>query len=232
MAYRTPHAPREYISSSCLAVCHSFVIRCQRRSAQHKGELLRRTREIDLCAGISSFFGPVAKLAAQGTNDIDLIIGGPTIAAEVKYFRPPAKNWTNIRDDWDWLVDVNAANEVRRRIWIAFWPSTEMFKFTNCLSVAKGHVHQYSLLDFAPFVPYAEPARPGKATNQFLKFKTPSRKSVLYLPGGRKVQVDIVGDTVHPLWCAVYSRVSPQAANAAITAGATRIDINDTAIVV
>jgi hypothetical protein len=36
-------------------------------------------------------------LAAQGTNDIDIIVDGPTIRAEVKYFAPPAPAWAGLK---------------------------------------------------------------------------------------------------------------------------------------
>lgn len=217
MAYSTPHHAREFLLAASLAVVHDFTLRCQRRSVADKKALLASTREIDLCSRLASFFGPVAHLAAQGTNDIDLVVAGPTIRAEVKYFRPPARQWASLRDDWDWLLAVpNANDEFRKRAWVVFWPSVAsgMYTFTNCLSVTRSHGPQFSLDDFAPFAPYAEPEMPANGQNQRLRFKEPDRLAILQIPNGKRVRVDIVGSHTSPLWCAIYTRTLLNAAPA------------------
>ena len=166
---------------------------------------------------MSSFFGSAGHLAAQGTTDVDLIVKGPTIRAEVKFLAPPSSNWlgvgsAGVKADWDWLLDcANNGDEFRKRAWVVFWPSTSLHKFTQCLTVSRGAGTQFSLLDFAPFAPYAEPEMPANGINQRLIFKTPSKLSLLALPGGKRVRVDIVGGTRAPVWAAVYTRTVPDA---------------------
>jgi hypothetical protein len=102
MAYTSPHTVREFLSAAALQVVHDCVIRCQHRTARDKKALLKSTREIDLCARLAAFFGAVAHLAAQGisaSSEPDLAVAGPTIRAEVKYFRPPARNWADLTRD-------------------------------------------------------------------------------------------------------------------------------------
>lgn len=140
MGYSTPHHAREFLVGASLAVVHDYQLRCQRRATSDKKALLGSTREIDLCSRLGAYFGPNAHLAAQGTNDIDLVVTGPTIRVEVKYFRPPARQWAILKDDWDWLLATSNTNdEFRRRAWVVFWPSAtaDMYKFTNCLSVTR-----------------------------------------------------------------------------------------------
>jgi hypothetical protein len=236
MSYTTPHSVHEYLSAACLAINHDYIIRCQRRSIADKKALLTEAREIDLCARLGSFFGPVAHLAAQGQvgpNVIDLQITAPTIRAEVKYFRPPARAWDQLTHDWDWLLATsNNGEEFRKRAWVVFWPSTSsgMFTFTNCLSVPKSHGTQYSSQDFAPFTPYAEPEMPPNGVNQRLRFRVPSRVSVIDMPDGKAVRVDIVGACTHPLWAAVYTRLTSN--DAAAIPGVTRLAISNTPIAV
>ncbi len=228
MSYSTPHTAREYLKAACLSVCHDYSLRCQHRNDARKKLIVSETREIDLCSKIASFFGASAHLAAQGTDDIDLIIDGPTIRAEVKYFLPPAVAWTAIRDDWDWLLaPSNANNEFDKRAWIAFFPSISWHRFTACLSVTKGHGNQFSLLDFAPFTPFTQTEMPANGTNQRLCYKPVDlrlRDSVIQLPGGKRVRVEIVGDFTHPIWCAVYTRIP--GAFAAVEVPTVTIDDN------
>jgi hypothetical protein len=210
MAYQSPHHAREFLFAACLAIVHDYALRCQRRPSAERKQLLERTREIDLCARLADFFGPVAHLAAQGTDDIDLTVRGPTIRCEVKYFRPPAARWVDLQKDWDWLLGVSSANdEFRKRAWVVFWPSAAsgMYRFTNCLSVSKGAGgDSFCLQDYAPFSPYAEPVLPKSSRNQRLRFKEPSRLSIIKMPGGKRVRVDIVGQHTSPLWCAICTR--------------------------
>jgi hypothetical protein len=212
MAYSTPHDVRDYLIAASLCINHDFVIRCQRRSVAQKKQLLESVREIDLYARLAEFIGPVAHLAAQSAapGAIDLEVDGPTIRAEVKYFRPPARNFSdNIKRDWDWLLNTsNNGNEFNKRTWVVFWPSAsaDMFSFTNCLSVPRSHGAQYSLADFAPFVSYAEPEMPPHGVNQRLRFKSDVPAShLIFVPDGKRVRCDVVGSPHHALWCAVYT---------------------------
>jgi len=189
-------------------VCQDYKIRCQRRARNDKIAILTDTREIDLCSRLASFFGPVAHLAAQGTDDIDLVIDAPTIRAEVKYFKPTRAFSGQITHDWEWLLATSNTNkEFKKRVWAVFWPSADLFTFPGCLTVTKGHGTQFSPKDFAPFLPYAEAEMPKNGNNQRLRFKKPPQKSLITIPGGKRVRVDIVGFHGDPLWCAIYSRV-------------------------
>jgi len=216
MSYKTPHDAREYLFGACLCIGHDFVLRCQRRSTADKKALLTHTREVDLCGRIANYFGPSAHLAAQGIGTHqgqDLEVEGPTIRAEVKYFRPPARAWTNLTHDWTWLLGVaNSNSEFRKRAWVVFWPSTSsgMFAFTNCLSVSRSHGNAFSSEDFAPFVPYTEVEMPANGQNQRLRFnQQPPQSSVIIMPQGKRVRCDIVGAVNHPIWAAIYTRVTP-----------------------
>lgn len=237
MAYITPHDVREYLFAATLRICHDYIIRCQRRSVAQKKELLKSTLEIDLCGRLADFFGPVAHLAAQGAdpgNAIDLKIDAPIIRAEVKYFRSPSRAWTGkLKRDWTWLLNTaNNGDEFRKRAWVVFWPSasSDMFTFTNCLSVPKSHGASYSLEDFAPFVPYAEPEIPANGENQRLKFRAePPQSALIFMPHGKRVRCDVVGSHHHPLWCAIYTRVAP--GDVAGLAALPRFHINNDPIV-
>jgi hypothetical protein len=233
MSYSTSHEIQEYLQGACLAVCHEYVILCQRRADEDKRQILIETREIDLCMRIARYFGASAHLAAQGTNDIDIIVDGPTIRAEVKYFPSPARAWSDQANhkDWDWLLATSNTNrEFNKRAWIVFFPSTAFHKFTACVSVTRSHNNQFSLSDFAPFAPIVEPEIPPTGANQRLRYKPVEeidRTSVIQVPGGKRVLARIVGDLTHPLWAVIYTRIAgPPAAVAVPT-----IAINNDAIV-
>lgn len=214
MSYSTSHEIHEYLKAACLAVCHEYVLLCQRRADSAKRKILLQTREIDLCMRIARYFGASAHLAAQGTNDIDVIVDGPTIRAEVKYFPSPARAWSERanRKDWDWLLDTSNTNrEFNKRAWIVFFPSTSFRKFTSCISVPRSHNDRFSLLDFAPFTPFVETEMPPHGVNQRLRYKPSDqipRTSTIQLPGGKRVLARIIGDFTHPLWAVVYTRIS------------------------
>lgn len=211
MSYSTPHDAREYLKAACLSVCHDYVLRCQRRKDRDKVELIAATREIDLCARLASFFGPVAHLAAQGTSDIDLQIDAPTIRAEVKFFKSPARAWNNYRADWDWLLAANnVGNEFSKRAWILFLPSIDLRRFASCVSVSKSHGSAFSLNDFAPFSPFVEAIPTASGSSQRLAYKAISsvnRESIIKMPGGKRVRVELVGSQNHPIWAVIYTRV-------------------------
>jgi hypothetical protein len=226
IAYSTPHVAREYLFAAALGVCHQYVLAFQRLAKADKKRLLEQTREIDLCAKIADFFGPNAYLAAQGTDQIDLKVMGPTLQAEVKYFRPPAQQWANLMDDWNWLLDFTSANSnFDKKAWVVFFPSTSLYKFTNCLSVTRTNGQQFNLSDYAPFSPFVHPVVPQNGVNEQLRFKAPNLTSVIAMHGGKKVRVDTVGMHTHPVWCAIYSRITTATSNLLVNGGAVQIDI-------
>lgn len=211
MSYSTTHEVHEYLKGACLSVCHEYVLRCQHRTERHKREILIKTREIDLCAQIAAYFGSAAHLAAQGTNDKDIIVDGPTIRAEVKYFPSPARAWNDLHGDWDWLLATSSANkEFSKRAWVVFFPSILLRTFPSCVSISRSHNDRFSSLDFAPFAPFVEPEMPPHGVNQRLRYKTVEqipRVSVIQLPGGKRVLAQTAGDFTHPLWAMIYTRV-------------------------
>jgi len=217
MAYTTPHHVREYLKAACLGVCHEYAFRCLGKPRAWKRQLVGKTTEIDLHARVGSFFGAPAFLSAQGRSAIDLIVDAPTIRAEVKFFRPPAKAWADLNGDWDWLLSVtNNGREFRKRAWIVFWPGKSVALFTNCLTVTKSLGNNFAPADYAPFSPYVEPVMPKNGVNQRLAFKSEKnilRLTLLRLPNGKRVLVEIVGSVNHPVWCAIYSRLTPNEAN-------------------
>lgn len=229
MSYTTPHDAREYLKAAALRICHDYKLRCLGLGTSRTKTLLERTREIDLCARLADFFGPSAHLAAQGTDDIDLLVYGPTIKAEVKYLIGHKNSWANVKEDWDWLAQdaTNAGNEFSKWAWLVFWPTIEQYRFTACQTVTRDHGTQYSSEGYAPFVTYVEPRMPPTGANQQLHFQaTPPRVGYISMHGGKTVRVDIIGDTKHPLWCALYTRCL----STAVPAGATRVAINNTPI--
>jgi hypothetical protein len=172
---------------------------------------------VDLQARVGSFFGAAAFLSAQGRSIRDLIVAAPTIRAEVKFFRPPAQAWVNLKGDWDWLLSVtNNGNEFRKCAWIVFWPGKSIATFPSCLAVTKSQENNFALTDYAPFAPFVETVMPQNGVNQRLVFKSEknvSRMTLLRLPNGKRVMVEIVGSVNHPVWCAIYSRLTPNEAD-------------------
>jgi hypothetical protein len=217
MAYTTPHHVREYLKAACLGVCHEYAFRCLGKPLSQKRTIIEKTAEIDLQARVGAFFGAPAFLSAQGRSERDLIVDAPTIRAEVKFFRPPAQAWAGLKGDWEWLLSVtNNGREFRKRAWITFWPSRSIAKFTNCLSVTRSLGNKFAPADYAPFSTYVEPIMPKNGVNERLAFKSDKkipRLTLLSLPHGKRVLVEIVGSVYHPVWCAIYSRLTPNEAN-------------------
>lgn len=212
MSYVTPHHIREYLCGACLSINHSFCVRALRRTEQDRRAILRSAKEIDLCADLGKYFGVTSRLSAQGSDKADILNDGPPFKTEVKYLFPDRTNWNEVSADWEWLLALtNVGQQFRRRALVWFWPSTALYRFTECLSVTRHHGHMYSQNDFAPFVPYVEPVMPPHGANQRLQFKAPAHQGPhgLQLPGGRRVRVDLVGACDHLLWAAVYTRLTP-----------------------
>jgi len=206
MVYTTPHHLREYLMGACLGINHAYRTWCEDREEDDQRQFLTATREIDLCARLATYFGTTCHLNAQGRKAPDLVNDRPAFEVQVKYLVRKRSNWPQTRKDWVWLQ--SAPGDGGDKALILFWPSTSLYKFTNCLSVTKSHGKQYSQLDFAPFVPYATVEVPPKGIHQRLTFKTPDRRP-LELPGSFGVRVDIVGLQEHPIWAVIYTRLMP-----------------------
>jgi hypothetical protein len=151
MSYWTPHHVREYLFATCLRINHEYILHCQRRTPAVRMEILTGTYEIDLCGRLADFFGRAGHLVAQGQASSSTVTG-PSIRCEVKFFRPfvkgaqsVARSWLpDLCRDWTWLLKpTNNGAEFSKRAWVALWPSTELFKFTNCLSVKKSFAPRY-----------------------------------------------------------------------------------------
>ncbi len=212
MSYTTPHRLWEYMLGASLRINHGFYLQCQRRSERERKAILAATREIDLCATLASYFGTSCHLAAQGTTEPDLKNDAPVFKAEVKYPFPNKTSWAQVQKDWNWLLGRSNTNaEFNKRAFLLFWPSTSLYNLTACISVPKGHGTQYSLLDYAPLSPYATPVMPARGVNQRLQFRQPTSCSAvgLQMPNGKRVCMDIVGELTHPVWCAIYTRLTP-----------------------
>jgi len=213
MSYTTLNRLWEYLLGACLRVNHDYCVRCQRRSEKDRRAILKSTKEIDLCAMLAAYFGSTCHLAAQSRSpEKDLVNDAPKFRVEVKYIHPERTSWLEVKADWDWLLATsNNGDEFRKRALVLFWPSISLYRFTNCLSVQRSKGVNYSDMDYAPFAPYVEIEQPPHGVNQRLKFKKPDQQLGigLQLPGGKRVRVDIAGRTTHPIWTAIYTRLTP-----------------------
>ncbi|MFO8013800.1 MAG: hypothetical protein R6X20_10905 [Phycisphaerae bacterium] len=217
MSYTTPNRLWEYLLGACLRVNHDYWVRCRGRSEKGRRAILKATKEIDLCAMLAAYFGSTCHLAAQSRSpDEDLVNDAPKFRVEVKYVHPKRTNWGEVEKDWEWLLRTsNNGDEFRKRALVLFWPSVSLCRFTNCLSVPRSEGDKYSEPDYAQFAPYAEVEQPKHGAKQRLKFKIPARQlgTGLQLPGGKRVRVDIAGGITHPIWAAIYTRLTPDEFN-------------------
>lgn len=221
LSYSTPHPARIYLIAAALRINHQCIVHCQARSVRWKKDFIESTRESDLCARLADYFGLTGHLAAQSPiqNLVDLDVKGPAIRAEVKYLRS-SQAWTSIvnarekgiKKDWDWLLACSSGNdEFKKRAWVVFWPSAAsgMFSFQDCISLTKSHGNQFASSDFAPFAPLVDVGTTTGGTSHKLSFRNaPSRLSIIKMPGGKRVRLDLVGSTLNPVWCGVYTRVT------------------------
>lgn len=225
MSYDTPHNASDYLKAAVLGVCHQRKLDSLGRSKAEVKKRVGQIREIDLCAGVADFFGMSAKLAAQGTSDIDLKVDSPVIRAEVKFPIMNRSSWAEVRKDLDWLLDAtNAGNEFDKKAWIVFWPSIARFTFQQCLSSTRDLGTKFSNDQIAPFLPYTTIDPPAKKRlNDRLTFdKNAPRISYLKFPHGKTVKVELVGGLTHPVWCALYTRC----VSTSVPDGATTFDVN------
>ena len=257
MSYTSPHHAREFVKAAALRVCHDYKLHFLGTTVTpaRMRRFLEDTNEVDLQAKVGDYFGMSAHLRAQGAArrpspvrprplpPVDLYVAGPLIHAEIKYFCAPApKNWglPAVNKDWAWLLEgTNAASNIKKKVWVVFWPHAQvppsegLFPFRKCLSgIPKSHGPAFSLEDIAPFEPYVEVVMPPHGTNQRLEFKKPKRRTILDIPGGKHVLVEIVGSHTDPLWCAVYPRVTPSTAAKGQAGGIPATVISDDRITI
>jgi hypothetical protein len=217
MSYSSPHAVREFLVSACLFVNHDFCLRCQRRTEKDRRKIIASTYEIDLCARIASLLGTSCSLAAQGRAARDLVNSAPVFDVEAKYLFNHRNPWEKVKGDWDWLLARSNTNrDFQKRAIIYFWPSTTLYTLTSCVTVPLGHGQQYSKNCFAPFLPYSEAEMPANGNYQRLRFNDIESQGPfgIQVPGGKRVRLDLVGARTHPIWCAVYTRMTPTEFNA------------------
>lgn len=209
MGYTTSHDAHDFFCAAAMLCCHQVNLRCQRRATKHQLNLLKSLREIDLCSIMTKSLGETAHLAAQGTDDIDIMMSSPVLRAEVKYLRPGPQLWSEVKKDWDWLLSLNNTNgEFRKNAFVIFWPGTHLYDFTKCVCMPKcSTANTYGRARFAPFVPYADPVKKKKIYH--LSFRNPIGRSwQISLPKGKAVKAALVGDLDHFMWAVVYTRTT------------------------
>jgi hypothetical protein len=212
MSYSTPHHVRDYAIGAALAINHAYCIQCNRRTEGDRRSILSDTREIDLCARLGTYFGFSSRLNAQGSDEADVVTESPPFEIEVKYIFPGRTNWGELSADWEWLrAFTNNGGLFRRRALIWFWPSIELYRVTQCISVTRDRTAAYSEERLAPFWPFMNVELPPHGANQRLMFAEPDHQGphAIRLPNGRRVAIDIVGSVTHPLWASVYTRLTP-----------------------
>lgn len=232
MAYTTEHHAREWLGAAALMVCHDYNLRCQYLPTQYKQQLLSEAFEIDLHARLASFFGPAATIAANGQEELDVVVSAPTLNAEVKYLMAKRNGYKDqIADkDWAWLLGYTSANSnFERNAWVVFLPSVDLYSVTECISVPKGHGQQYSLQDFAPLCPFVEPCKYASSESHKLVWRSSiERLQAIVLPGGKAVRVDLIGSPNDYLWAMVYTRIVGEEGRT--LPGVKVWDVDDTAI--
>lgn len=211
MGLLTPHHAREWFLAAALRVCHEYRITAQYKPKKRAIELLKATLEIDVHAKLAAFFGTTANIFAQGRGDIDVQVWAPTLAAEVKFLVGKRNAYKDVLWDWDELVKItNVNSKFGQRAWVVFLPKVAWFDFADCQSVKKPQGKRYNWKTIAPFLPFAEPhIRPTWAKEKLRWRDNPPRLAVIWMPGGKKVRVDVVGNPSDTLWAAVYTRLTP-----------------------
>jgi len=213
MSYSTPHHVRDYAIGATLAINHAYSVQCNRRTEEDRRSILSDTREIDLCARLSTYFGFSSRLNAQGRDEADVVTAAPPFEIEVKYLFPGRTNWGELSADWDWLRTLtNNGGVFRRRALIWFWPSIELYRITQCISVTRDRPSAFSERCLAPLWPFVNVELPPHGANQRLVFAEPDHQGPhgVQLPNGRRFCIDIVGSVTHPLWASVYTRLTPK----------------------
>jgi hypothetical protein len=201
MAYTVPHSAREFIVAATKMVCHDMQVRSMWLSERYRRNLVTNTREIDLCSGMTRFFGPTAYLAAQGTNDADLIIDGPTAEVEVKWVRERKCSWAEYEKDWNWLLGLaNVNGNFRKKAFVAFWPNTDLYTLADTFQPPRDVDSNVKAslalaLSFDPTVAY------DINGDQTVYTK---------LPQGKRVRADRVFGHTNAIWAVVYTRVTPE----------------------
>lgn len=211
MGLTTPHHAREWFIAAALRVCHEYRVTSLYKPKTRAIELLKATLEIDVHAKLACFFGTTSNIFAQGRGDIDVQVWAPTLNAEVKFLINKRNAYKDVVWDWDELVKfANVNDKFAQRAWVVFLPKTDWFDFADCQSVKKPTGVHYNWEKIAPFLPFTEPHKLPTWAKEKLKWRgDPARLTVIWMPGGKKVRVDLVGTPSDTLWAAVYSRMTP-----------------------
>lgn len=212
MSYSTPHHIRDYVHGACLEINHAYCLQCTGWTDPERQALLASTKEIDLCARLGQYFGTSTRLHAQGSSKADLRTDSPRFEIEVKYIFPKRTNWSELSRDWRWLRDLdNNGGVFAKRAMVWFWPSIDLYEFTQCVSVTRDHGDHYSEERLTPFWPYVNVETFASSARHKLVFAEPLHQGphLLRIPNGRRFRIDIVGSVHHPLWASVITRLTP-----------------------
>jgi hypothetical protein len=199
------------LQGACLNIVHTYCLRCVRRKADIP-DILKSTKEIDLCAALGNYFGPSSHLHAQGSSKADLLTDSPPFEVEVKYLLPNRTSWKEVSKDWTWLRKwTSDGGTFRRRALVWFWPSIDLYDFGDCLKVTRQLRSAYSEAGIAAFWPFTNVFPPPPGNKQRLEFAEPRHLGphAVKLPGGKRIRIDIVGSVHHPLWAVIYTRLIP-----------------------
>ena len=221
MSYTTPHSAHEWFKASALHVCHHFRLLGLRDNAEQRKAILKRLLEIDLCSKMAAFFGAETYLGAQGNNNRDLEVQSPRLDAEVKYFGPDLKNsWAsgNLQKDWKWLREDLPNASYSKAAFVIFWPSTEFYQFTDCVSLPKpaGNQTDYKIETIAPFACFTRGEdRPGAGKQKLVLLETNDvcRRAYIQYRHNATVLFEMVALPTDLIWATIYSRVKRAAPN-------------------
>jgi hypothetical protein len=211
MGMSTPHHAREWFTAAALRVCHEYRSTLQYKPKERAVELLKDTLEIDVHAKLSAFFGTTSNIFAQGRGDIDVRVRAPRLDAEVKFLVNKRNSYAEVFKDWTGLVSINNTNDkFARQAWVVFLPKKDWFTFLDCQSVERPSGTNYTWAKIAPFLPFAEPFLEPTWNYERMRWRdTVARLSVVLLPQGKKVRVDVVGEPKDHLWAVIYTRITP-----------------------
>jgi hypothetical protein len=232
MAYTSPHHGREFLKAAALGVCHHYQVRVQYRSTTDRRRIImNETAEIDVCGRLAGYFGANAYLSAQGVTGADVIVDGPTLKAEVKFLRRNRTPWNEVMTDWNTLRDLDSVNEgFRKNGFLVFFPSktyaTSGKYITSFVSIPRskldGNREVYCTRDFAPLMPYMDAETTVGHVRQRLFINKSERTSIIYAGtnlGTRPVRADLVGKVTDPVWCILYTRITPSESKTLINEG-------------
>lgn len=210
MGYPTPHHAREWFSAAALMVCHDYQLQSLYRSQADVKKILMESKEIDLHARLASFFGASVSISAQGSSKLDVDVRSPRLDAEIKFLIDHRNGFEGVKKDWDWLLKDSQHQVLRQKAWVVFLPCKDYYTFPDCQNINRPTGKNLSWETVAPFLAFAEPFMPPNGTKQKLRWRTTvAPRSVIWMPGGKKVRVDCIGTHTDCLWAMVYTRITP-----------------------